>query len=101
MALTKIRASFLVFCILLSGCERTPASEVQARKAASTCGLQVESVESTSGIDYIGTAIFLKEVPKAEFNRKIRCMSAIFMFNRIYGDVSNGSKAPFNYVYID
>ena len=89
-----------VLCVLLSGCERTPASDVQARKAASSCGLKVESVESTSGIDYIGTAIYVKEVPQAEFDRKIRCMSAILMFKRAYADVSNGSKAPFKYVSI-
>lgn len=90
----------LLLMLLLPACDREiPADEV-VRHTVSECGLTVNAIQAVSGFDYTGIAIYIKKVPAAEFNRKLRCIRAIFFLRRLRADISNGDEMPAHYVAI-
>jgi hypothetical protein len=91
--MAKARPIFLL-PLLLSACSREPATGEEAARALSQCGLKVESTMAESGFDRFMMLIFVKRVPQAEFDRKLRCVRWIFFMNRLEADISNGSERP-------
>jgi len=100
MASVRAKRLLPILFLLLSACSRVPASPEQAKKTVAACGLTVESIQGTWGFDYIGTAIYVKKTPQAEFDRKVTCVHWLFVMKRIEADISNGSESPYNYISI-
>ncbi|MEG3147879.1 hypothetical protein U1839_24785 [Sphingomonas sp. RT2P30] len=90
--MAKVVYSVLPLMLLLTGCERDYPSDELARHIVSECGLTVDSIQGEYGFDYVGIAIIVKKVPEAEFNRKLRCVRAIFFMRRLRAHISNGSQ---------
>jgi hypothetical protein len=83
-----------LLALLLSACSRQPATDEEARHAVTQCGLVVQSSMMESGFDRVMMLIFVRKVPKAEFDRKLDCVRWVFFLKRLEADISNGSDGP-------
>jgi hypothetical protein len=95
--LAKTVYPILPLLLLLSACDRDIPSDETVRHIVSECGLTVDHIEGVSGFDYYGIGIYVKKAPEAEYNRKLRCISAIFFMRRLRADISNGDDIPAHY----
>jgi hypothetical protein len=84
--------SLLIFW-LLPACSREPATKEEASKALKSCGMVMQRMYGAGGFDVASNVIVIKEIPKLEFDKKLRCLKVVLFVSRKQASINNGERS--------